>query len=230
MTGDPRIDELLAGYPDDLSDAELAELRAAAEQDPELDELMFSLLEADAELAGAPDGPTELSEAGQARMDGILDGVVTAWSTGGALPTGSASDSPQAWSTGGALPTGSVNEEPQAWSTGGALPTGSVEEGPQAQVQSLADARRLLRSNPAFLALAAGLLLAVGFMVRDVLTPPGPGFEETVHPEQGEPAQQACRPFPGGEKIDAGGLGEGRQPIFRVRRLLEEPLPQSFGE
>ncbi len=158
MSRDPRIDELLAGYPDDLSDAELAELRAAAEQDPELDELMFSLLEADAELAGASDGPGELSEGGQARIDGILDGVATAWSTGGALPTGS------------------VNEEPTAWSTGGALPTGSTEEGPEAQVHSLADARRRLRSNPAFLALAAGLLLAVGFMVRDVLSPPTPGF------------------------------------------------------
>ena len=193
MTRDPRIQELLDGYPDALSDAELAELRAAAEQDPELDELLFAILETDAELAGADDGPGALSERAQARLDQVVAGVELpspqqtegtpqqngpqAWSTGGALPTGSVNEAPQAWSTGGALPTGSADEAPQAWSTGGALPTGSAADPPQGKVTSLADARRRrLRQHPGFLAIAAGLLLAVGFVLRDALVPPPPEF------------------------------------------------------
>ena len=171
MALDPRISELVARYPHDLNDAELAELRAAAEADPEVESAIDGLLELEAELAGVEEAP-RLSELGRKRLESKLD-EVQAWSTGGATPSGKAdADAPQAWSTGGATPSGKDDADaPQAWSTGGATPSGRVVDFGEARRR-----RGLLGGNRAAQALAAGLLVAAGFMVGDQFTPDPPGY------------------------------------------------------
>jgi hypothetical protein len=69
-----RIAELLSGYPDQLSEGELAELRLAAEQDSELDATLDAihevefLLAADEESIAAAAEPQQLSNAGEQRL------------------------------------------------------------------------------------------------------------------------------------------------------------------
>lgn len=133
MALDPRISELVARYPHDLNDAELAELRAAAEADPEVESAIDGLLELEAELAGVEEAP-RLSELGRKRLESKLDEV-------------------------------------QAWSTGGATPSGRVVDFGEARRR-----RGLLGGNRAAQALAAGLLVAAGFMVGDQFTPDPPGY------------------------------------------------------
>lgn len=113
MAVDPRIQALLERWPDDLSDEEIAELRAAAEADPEVDEVLAAMVEAVALMVGASESPT-LSEPGRARLDHLLDEVRN-WSTGGATPSGRADvDEAKGWSTGGATPSGKVVDLGQA--------------------------------------------------------------------------------------------------------------------
>jgi hypothetical protein len=127
---DGRLDELLERYPDQLDDDELAELRAAAEADPDVDAAMDAIHRAEALLTGSE--PAPLSEQGEQRLDALVD-------------------------------------EAKGWSTGGATPT--------AKVSDLAEARRRrhwLIARPAATALAALLLVAAGFMVRDQFRPESP--------------------------------------------------------
>jgi hypothetical protein len=132
MTLDPRVQELLELYPDDLTDEELAELRALAEQDPAIEDLLDAILMTDAALSGTPQGDAELSDSGRKKLaDRLEDSGITAWSTGGATPSGSVDEGPKSWSTGGATPSGNVIEGPKSWSTGGATPSGNVVEGPK---------------------------------------------------------------------------------------------------
>jgi hypothetical protein len=167
MAFEPRIAELLARYPHDLSDEELAELRACAEADPAVEQAIDDLIEIEARLAGVPDG-LQLSELGRKRLERRLE-ETRAWSTGGATPSGKAdADAPQAWSTGGATPSGRADAEaPQAWSTGGATPSGKVVDFEQARRR-----RGLLGGSRAAQTLAAGLLIASGFMVLDQFREP----------------------------------------------------------
>ena len=67
----PRAEELLAKYPDQLSDAELDELRALAEDDFLLSTMMDSLQEAESLLRGDSD-PQEMSEGGRELLDSIV--------------------------------------------------------------------------------------------------------------------------------------------------------------
>ena len=127
MPPDPRILELLERYPDQLTDAELAELRAAGEQDPEVEELMDALHDVDGLLCDVP--PVELSEAGEARLDRLV-------------------------------------QESKGWSTGGSTPASKVVD------LGAARRRHWLLAHPTATALAALMLLAAGFMIRDQLTPP----------------------------------------------------------
>ncbi len=80
-----RLLELLDRYPDDLTDAELAELRAAAETDPRLDHALSEVLAIDAALAGSPDVPEALSELGSARLRRALE-PHAAWGSPPAAP------------------------------------------------------------------------------------------------------------------------------------------------
>jgi len=171
MAFDPRISELLARYPHDLSDEELAELRATADADPEVERAIDDLVEIEARLAGVAEEP-RLSEIGRKRLESRLE-ESKAWSTGGATPSGKADDdAPQAWSTGGATPSGKADDEaPTAWSTGGATPSGKVVDFGEARRK-----RGLLAGSRPAQALAAGLLVATGFMVADQFTPDPPGI------------------------------------------------------
>jgi len=89
VTLDPRIRDLLERYPLDLADAELAELRAAAEADPRIDAIMDGMLEADDLLDAAP---AELSEAGRDRLDSLVSEALDAkgWSADLATPAAKA--------------------------------------------------------------------------------------------------------------------------------------------
>lgn len=157
MALDPRLQELLERYPDQLSDEELAELRAAAEADPEIDALLDAVHRVEGALTGVP--PAELSDIGRARLGKLVDGAKS-WSTGGSTPVAQGEpeqSSQEAPST----------DESKGWSTGGSTPEGKVVD--------LGARRRALawaRANPAPMALAALMLLAAGFMLRDQLTPP----------------------------------------------------------
>ncbi len=165
MAVDPRIRDLLARWPDDLSDSELGELRAAAEANPTVDELLAALVEAEALLTGAPATP-ELSDGGADRLQSMVD-EAKAWSTGGATPSGNADVVEiKGWSTGGATPSGKAEvEEATGWSTGGATPSGKVVDFGEAR------RRRGLLSSPALIALAAAILIAGAMMLRDRLAP-----------------------------------------------------------
>ena len=232
MTVDRRAQDLLERYPDDLSDEELAELRALAEADPDIESLLDAILLTDAALQGTPPSDGELSAPARARLqDRLQQAGITTWSTGGATPSGSKEEGPMSWSTGGATPSGNAVEGPMSWSTGGATPSGSKEEGPTSWstggatpsgnvvegptswstggatpsgnvvegptswstggatpsgsvnepppgVVDLGEARRRRgwARHPGVMAVAAMLLVAVGFAVRDVLQPPTPRF------------------------------------------------------
>jgi hypothetical protein len=181
MTLDPRLQDLLERYPDDLDDRELAELRGLAAEDAELEALLDELHRVDAALEGAPDAPTELSQGAWARLAARLDlpgGVdrSDAPRETTLAPPGATNDAPQAWSTGGATPSGSASEAPTAWSTGGATPSGSAAEPPPGVLDLGAARRRRAARSPGLLALAAVLLVAVGFGLRDALKPPPPAF------------------------------------------------------
>jgi hypothetical protein len=67
----PRAEELLAKYPDQLSDAELEELRGLAEDDFLLSTMMDSLQEAESLLRGESD-QQEMSEGGRELLDSIV--------------------------------------------------------------------------------------------------------------------------------------------------------------
>ncbi len=174
MATDARIAELLERYPDGLTDDELAELRAAAAADPAIEDRMDAVVEAMARLQGVPDEP-RLSDVGRKRLMDRIGEEAKGWSTGGATPSGKAdADAPRAWSTGGATPSGHADAE---------------------KFVSFDEVRRrrgLLGGNRAAQALAAGLAVAAGFMVKDVLdgfTPDPPGYtykgdDDTADPDR----------------------------------------------
>lgn len=79
MPIDGRIEELLARYPDQLDDAELAELRAAGERDPEVEQLMDRLHEVEGLLGPGSDAlisaSAALSPGGERALQRTLDDV-----------------------------------------------------------------------------------------------------------------------------------------------------------
>lgn len=93
----PRHQELLTRYPDDLTDAELDELRAAAEADDALDAAMDAALLLDAEGEGTPvpDFSGPLSPRNQRRVD-LLVRQARAWSAGPAAPLEASADEDEA--------------------------------------------------------------------------------------------------------------------------------------
>ncbi len=149
MVIDPRIEELLSRYPDQLDDTELEELRSAAALDPSVDALMETIHGVEATLL---DGPGD---------SGTVRGP-RAWSTRGTTP--GAQQAQEAASALG-LPDGlgvGANAGPVAWSTRGATPTARVET-----------ARR--RVHPGFLgALAAAFVLFIGVQIHGPLVKPYP--------------------------------------------------------
>ena len=265
MTVDPRVQELLERYPDDLTDAELAELRDIASRDSEIEDLLDAIHLADAALLGQPAPTVELSEEARAKLAGRLESAgITAWSTGGATPSGSADGGPASWSTGGATPSGSVVEGPKSWSTGGATPSGSADEGPKSWstggatpsgsadegptswstggatpsgavkepppgVLDLDRARRRRRwaRHPSTLAVAAMLLLTVGFVVRDALRPPSPRF--TFKGDGSEGAIRGDLFVQGETRITSGERRATDQPIT-FRAVMTDPASLALLE
>ncbi len=132
MAVDPRMEELLERYPSELDDAELAALRAAAEQDPDVAAAMDALLLVDAAFDDT-DLHAELSPAGQRKLDANLRAV-------------------------------------KAWTLGPAAPT-------EARADNVVDfaAARSRRMAMVGLAIAAAVLVAVGFAARGWFAPRGPG-------------------------------------------------------
>jgi|GEM_PF-1612787 len=177
MAFDPRIEDLLARYPQDLTDAELAELRAAAEQDEALEDRLDALVDVEAALQDDP-APV-LSDIAAKRLERLMAQVPAATASSDKQdhsetsareePRGGQVIRPKAWSTGGATPGGGVVDEstvesPKAWSTGGATPGGGIVD--------LAERRRF-KPGP-LLAIAAVLVLAAPFVLRELLVPPIP--------------------------------------------------------
>ncbi len=142
MALDPRLEELLERYPSEVTDAELAEIRAAAERDPSLEALLEALLLVDATFAGTDLDP-ELSPEGQRKLDAKLETL-------------------RAWTVGPAAPTEARTEDgPKAWTLGPAAPTEARAD----NVIDFASARRK-RMRMVGLAIAAVILVALGFAVR----------------------------------------------------------------
>lgn len=80
MTALPdHILDLLEGYPDELDDAQLATLRAAAEQDPRVDEAMHAILAVDAALTGAPADTPPISDLARHRISKVATDAPKAW-------------------------------------------------------------------------------------------------------------------------------------------------------
>jgi hypothetical protein len=71
MSLDPRAEELLAKYPDQLDDAQLAELRGIAEDDLLVATMMDSIHEAEALLRSGAD-PIEMSAEGRAMLEEVV--------------------------------------------------------------------------------------------------------------------------------------------------------------
>ncbi|MCO4772346.1 MAG: hypothetical protein KDA24_20100 [Deltaproteobacteria bacterium] len=87
MSLSPDLLDLLARYPDELTDAELETLRNAAKADPRLDEAMHEVLHIDAALDGVPDITPTLSELGERRLRKALSAEAPkAWGSPPAAP------------------------------------------------------------------------------------------------------------------------------------------------
>ncbi len=170
MAFDSRLDKLLEHYPSELSDAELAELRAAAEQDPSLDALLEALLLVDATFAGTDLDP-ELSPEGQRTLDARLE-PLRAWTVGPAAPT-----------------EARTNDSPKAWTLGPAAPTEAHAD----TVIDLASARRR-RMRMVGLAIAALILVALGFAVRGWFGPrtEGGGYDRLRRGREGGRRQRGA--------------------------------------
>ena len=204
MPPDARIEELLARYPDQLTDDELDELRAAAEADPEVDELMDAIHQVEAGLADLP--APELSQLGERRLDRLVE-EAKSWSTGGSTPEAKV-DADEATVE---------SEEAKGWSTGGSTP--------EAKVVDLGARRRWLqwvKANPAPMALAAMMLLAAGFMLRDQLQPPDEftwrGDDDTSDPDRIEGELWVM----GEARIEDGEARPVNRPIT-FRAVMSEP-------
>ena len=89
-----RLLELLDRYPDDLTDAELAELRTAAQADPRLDRALSEAVAIDAAISGTPDAPEVLSELGSERLRQALE-PYAAWGSPPAAPLEAKGPGPQ---------------------------------------------------------------------------------------------------------------------------------------
>jgi len=138
-----RIEELLSGYPDQLSDEELAELRSAAELDPEIESMLDAihevelLLSADEESLVEMIVPPVLSDHGEQRL-------AQAMSAARELAAGAAADAQ------------AVQERERQ-----VVPLPRRGDKPQ---------------WTGWMALAAGLLLAVGTVVLSRSPAPGPAI------------------------------------------------------
>ena len=178
MPPDPRIQDLLERYPDQLTEQELAELRAAAERDPEVDELLDAIHQVEGVLSGVP--PVELSELGQARLDRLV-------------------------------------EEAKNWSTGGSTPESKVVD-----LGAVRRRRSWLTAHPAATALAAVMVVAAGFMIRDQLTPPTEfvwrGDDDSSDPDRIEGELYVM----GETRLEDGDPRAVDRPIT-FRAVLEEP-------
>ena len=121
MNIDPRLRDLLAKYPLDLTDEELAELRAGAEADPRVDQIMDGILEVDDQL---DDTPVPLSDAGRSRLDALVSAAHEAkgWSADLATPAAQTEDEAKGWSADLATPAAQTEDEAKGWSADLATP------------------------------------------------------------------------------------------------------------
>jgi hypothetical protein len=140
MNIDPRLRDLLAKYPLDLTDEELAELRAGAEEDPRVDQIMDGILEVDDQL---DDTPVPLSDAGRSRLDALVGAAHEA----------------RGWSADLATPAAQTEDEAKGWSADLATPAAEAETASPtpSNVVDLASRRRSRQVT--FLAIAAALVI-----------------------------------------------------------------------
>ena len=205
MASDPRIEELLERYPSELDDSELAELRAAAATDPDVDAAMHALLLTDAVLDDA-DLSATLSPAGQRREDATLR-AVRAWTLGPAAPT-EAKD---------------TSDAPKAWTLGPAAPT-------EANADNVVDfsAARRRRMRTLSLAIAAAILVALGFAARGWFGPSqeGGGYDPygggTKGDDDSAPAIEGQIQIMGATRIHDGDAVPATTPV-RFTMRLEDP-------
>lgn len=199
MAIDPRYEDLLERYPAELTDAELADLRDAAELDPEVAAAMDALLLVDAAFDDT-DLDADLSPAGQRKLDANLR-AVRAWTLGPAAPTEArAEDAPKAWTLGPAAPT----------------------EARADNVVDFASARRRVRLVG--LAVAAAVLVALGFAARGWFAPRGSnGYDPYGGGTKGDddsagPAIEGQIQIQGAVRINDGDAAPADRPVrFTIR-------------
>lgn len=179
-----RLTDLLERYPHELDDAELAELRAAAEQDPELEAMLEALLLLDDAFEDTDLEDTSLSELGQRRLDSKLR-TIKAWTLGPAAPT-----------------EANVEQDaPKAWTLGPAAPT-------EANADNVVDFTARRRMRMLGYAIAAAVLIALGFAARGLF---------------GDPRGGGHNPYGGGIKGDddsAPGI-EGQIQVMGATRVYD---------
>ncbi len=159
MTLDPRVRDLLDRYPLDLDDDELAELRAAADRDPRLAQIMDGILEAEDLL---DDAPMPLSDAGRARLDALVERTLEA----------------KGWSADLATPAAAGDDDAKSWSADLATPAARADR--PSNVVDLAARRR--RRTFAWVALAAAIV--VGAVIALQAGPGDPEFQPRGVPEE----------------------------------------------
>ena len=201
MASDSRIDDLLGRYPDDLTDAELAELRAASAADPALDDALDALLLTEAILEDPDlDLSPELSPPRQRTLDTRLR-AVRAWTLGPAAPT-----------------EASTNDAPKAWTLGPAAPT-------EAHVNNVVDFSARRRARMVTLAIAAAILVALGFAARGWFSsPPKSGYDPYGGGTKGDddesaPAIQGQILIQGAVRVQDGDFQRLTDPVNFTMRL-----------
>lgn len=194
----PRLFDLIERYPDELTDAELAELRSAAERDPRLHEVMDAVLEIDSAIAGLPETIPQISESGQRRLD-LAVRTATAWGSSPAAP----------------LEAHVEEEATRAWGSSPAAPL-------EAKADNVVS---LFSRRPVQLALAALLVIAAGLLANALLQPAPPddpygGGIKGDGRDSASPLDRSLilQPF-GGARLDDGAERSADQPIRLTARL-----------
>jgi hypothetical protein len=158
MSLDPRAEELISGYPDQLEDSQLAELRSLAEQDLLVAAMMDSIHEAEALLRSGAE-TVEMSEQGLA----LLQDVVAETLSGDGDSDQTVEDLMAPISGGSATSAVDLSTVPDGAER---AVLDVVEEGLSSedeQVVSLAERRRVRSGPPMWQAFAALLVLGIGY-------------------------------------------------------------------
>jgi len=184
-----RIEQLLSGYPDQLSDGELAELRLAAEQDPEVESLMEAIHEVEFLLSADEEELVELaegrlSEAGEERLG-------EAMANARSLAFGVVADSAALRASGPRVVQQRAGNDGSPW--------------------------------VGWMALAAGLLLALGAVVISRLPAPAPGVQPELVPAGSPDFGMKGRPALLSGKLMVRGTGAAPWASGEPRRL-DQPV------